>query len=104
MTNLSTKPEQLRRRKERLVRLIEQQRFGLSMASAQWLEQTASIDQGWQVLVRFKPVLLGFGAVCVFGSLKSPSRLVRWGRKAMSLWGGYRMLRRSTSAALSKRS
>ncbi len=87
----------LRYRKAQLVRQIEAERTALKATAAEWRRSTESIDQGWQFLQRYKAILLSTVGVLALKNLRHPSRLIKWSRRAVSLFSSYLLLRKAAA-------
>ena len=94
INRLTRRDKILRQRKAQLLKHMQADRHLLQQNSVEWLQLTAPVDQGWQAMVRYKPVVLGAAAFLAIRSLRQPLRLVRWSRKALSLWSSYQLLKR----------
>ncbi len=77
----------------KLLNQIQQQRLDMSIARRDWLESTARYDRGWLKLVSYRRYLaIGSSALAIW-SVRSPSRLLRWGKRGFGLWSTFRMIR-----------
>ncbi len=84
---------QLAQEKAILLRQIEQQRLDLANSTAHWIEVTAPYDSGWAKIVSMRKYLMvGSSLVALYG-IRHPSKIVRWSRRAVSLWGAIRLFR-----------
>ncbi|MDC9580347.1 YqjK-like family protein [Xenorhabdus sp. PR6a] len=84
---------QRKRRKQQLLKEIQQQRQLLSAYSQSWLEVTQPYDKGWQALTAFKPyVAIGAGLALLYG-LRHPKRFYRWSRRMISILGIVKIVR-----------
>ncbi|MBW5405473.1 YqjK-like family protein [Morganella morganii] len=80
------------RKKQALIDTIAAQRSDLSQATGQWLKKTESFDRTWQTLAQLRPlVIAGISLISVL-SVRHPKKLVRWGQRALGLWGVFRTL------------
>jgi len=68
-------------RKAQLLATIEQQRIDILVDANRWREASRPIDDGWQRLMRFKPLLIGAGGVLLLHGARHPNRLVRLARR-----------------------
>ncbi|MDW7748496.1 YqjK family protein [Halomonas sp.] len=66
-----------RARKVELEHAIEQQRIDLLVAASRWQSASRSIDQGWQVLMRYRVPLLLVGGTVIYRTVRRPGGLVR---------------------------
>lgn len=83
------------RKKQALIDTIAAQRSDLSQATDQWLKKTESFDRTWQTLSQLRPlVVAGVSLVSVF-AVRHPKKLIRWGQRALGLWGVFRTLQSS---------
>ncbi|MEE3651256.1 MULTISPECIES: YqjK-like family protein [unclassified Brenneria] len=83
--------------KMQLLRKIQQQRLDLSAGKKQWLESTATCDRYWQNLMQWRKYwVIGSGFIALYG-IRHPSRMIRWGRRAIGLWGTVRLFRKTFS-------
>jgi hypothetical protein len=83
------------REKIRLMEMIIQQRLDLSASRKEWLRATASIDRGWLKIVDMKKYLIvGSSLLAVYG-VRHPSKVVRWARRAVGIWGTVKLFRRT---------
>ncbi|WP_145507518.1 YqjK-like family protein [Yersinia alsatica] len=84
---------QLVQEKAALLQEIQQQRLDLANSAAHWLEVTAPYDRGWAKIVGMRKYLMvGSGIVALYG-IRHPSKLVRWSRRVVSVWGTIRLFR-----------
>ncbi len=84
---------QLAQEKAILLRQIEQQRLDLANSTAHWIEVTAPYDSGWAKIVSMRKYLMvGSSLVALYG-IRHPSKIVRWSRRAVSVWGSIRLFR-----------
>ncbi|WP_158294511.1 YqjK family protein [Halomonas urmiana] len=72
--------ERLARRAE-LEHAIEQQRIDLLVAAHRWRTAERALDQGWQLLVRFKTPLLMAGGLLAYRGLRHPGGAARLARR-----------------------
>lgn len=84
----------LQQRKKLLLKKMQVDRQLLQLHATEWLQLTSPVDQGWLAVMRYKHLALGTAAVIVVRSLRHPLRLLRWSRKALSLWSSYQLLKR----------
>lgn len=84
--------------KEQLLRQIQQQRLDLAASKTLWLEKTAPIDHGWQVVYGLRKYIAIGSTIFTFYSLRHPNKLMRWSRRTLSLWGTFRLMRKSYQA------
>ncbi|MCL2891823.1 YqjK-like family protein [Brenneria tiliae] len=83
--------------KTRLLRKIQQQRLDLSAAKKHWLESTAPYDRYWHNLLQWRKYwVFGSGLIALYG-VRHPSRMIRWARRAVGLWGTVRLFRKTFS-------
>lgn len=83
------------RKKQALIDTIAAQRRDLSQAADQWLKKTESFDRTWQTLSQLRPlVVAGVSLASVF-AVSHPKKLIRWGQRALGLWGVFRTLQSS---------
>ncbi|MCL2898376.1 YqjK-like family protein [Brenneria tiliae] len=83
--------------KTRLLRKIQQQRLDLSAAKKCWLESTAPYDRYWHNLLQWRKYwVFGSGLIALYG-VRHPSRMIRWARRAVGLWGTVRLFRKTFS-------
>ncbi|EKN3346009.1 YqjK-like family protein [Yersinia ruckeri] len=90
--------QQLQLEKEKLLRQIEQQRLDLANSAAHWLEITAPYDRGWLKILEMRKILVLGSSVLAIYSTRHPSRVIRWSRRALSVWGTVRLFRRTFSS------
>lgn len=83
------------RKKDRLLEEIQQQRAEITQLTAHWRIQTAPIDKGYRNLVRYKNVLMGGLGLMMLYNIRSPSKMVRWSRRALNTWQVFRLFRRT---------
>lgn len=82
-------------KKEQLIRQIQQQRLDLTANKTLWLDTTEPLDRGWQTLYGLRKYLaIGSGVVALY-AVRHPSLLIRWSRRALSLWGTLRLVRKT---------
>ncbi|PWC13289.1 cell division protein FtsH [Brenneria roseae subsp. americana] len=87
--------QQRNREKAQLLRAIQQQRLDLSAGKNEWLDSTAHYDRYWHSLMQWRRYwIVGSGLIALYGA-RHPSRLIRWGRRALGLWGTLRLLRKT---------
>ncbi|CQJ64139.1 inner membrane protein YqjK [Yersinia intermedia] len=83
----------LAQEKAALLREIQQQRLDLAHSAAHWIEVTAPYDRGWaQIVGMRKYLMVGSSLVALYG-IRHPSKLIRWSRRAVSIWGTIRLFR-----------
>lgn len=81
------------RRKEQLIRQIQQQRLDLAANKTLWLEKTEPFDRSWQTLYGLRKYMaIGSSVIALYG-IRHPSKLIRWSRRALSVWGTVRLIR-----------
>lgn len=84
---------QLALEKEALLREIQQQRLDLANSTARWVEVTAPFDRGWaQIVGMRKYLMVGSSLVALYG-VRHPSKLLRWSRRAISVWSTIQLVR-----------
>lgn len=84
--------------KVQLLRKIQQQRLDLSANKKYLLGSTAPYDRYWHNLLQWRKYwIVGSGLIAVYG-VRHPSRLIRWGRRAVGLWGTLRFFRKTFSS------
>ncbi|RLM20572.1 cell division protein FtsH [Brenneria alni] len=89
--------QQRDREKTQLLRKIQQQRLDLSSGKKHWLESTASYDRYWQNLLQWRKYwVIGSGLIAIYG-VRHPRRMILWGRRAVGLWGTFRLFRKTFS-------
>ncbi|MEQ9887724.1 YqjK-like family protein [Pectobacterium zantedeschiae] len=87
--------QQRDREKAQLLRRIQQQRLDLSAGKKNWLNTTARYDRGWQSLMQWRKYwIVGSSLVALYG-VRHPSRMIRWGRRVVGLWGTFRLVRKT---------
>ncbi|PVZ84942.1 cell division protein FtsH [Serratia sp. S1B] len=85
-------------KKEQLLRQIQQQRLDLAASKTLWLEKTAPIDHGWQTVYGLRRyIAVGSTIIALYG-MRHPSKIIRWSRRVFSLWGTFRLMRKSYRA------
>jgi len=94
---MTSKRRVLQRRKSVLLQAIAAERETLRHEATQWHAATQRLDNGWAAIMRYRPLLMGAGALLALTTLKKPLHLVRWGRKALSLWTSYQLLKRTST-------
>ncbi|MFC3394307.1 YqjK-like family protein [Brenneria rubrifaciens] len=89
--------QQRNREKAQLLRTIQQQRLDLSARKSEWLASTARYDRYWQNLVQWRKYwIVGSSLIALYGA-RHPLRFIRWGRRAIGLWGTAKLLRKTFS-------
>ncbi|MEI7345821.1 YqjK-like family protein [Dickeya chrysanthemi] len=91
--------QRLAAEKGQLLSRIQQQRLTLVAEKKRWLEITAPCDEYWRKwahIRRYLPLLAP--AVAIVG-LRHPRRLVRFVRKAASVWSAVKLIRATLSPA-----
>ncbi|ABS46256.1 yqjK-like family protein [Yersinia pseudotuberculosis IP 32953] len=86
---------QLALEKEALLREIQQQRLDLADNAARWVEVTAPFDRGWAQIVSMRKYLIAGGSLVALYSVRHPSKLLRWSRRAVSTWSTLQLFRRT---------
>jgi hypothetical protein len=81
--------------KARLIRKIERQRADLAIASEEWLDSTAKLDHLWVKLFDARKYLVVASSAAAIYSIRHPSRLIRWSKRAFSIWGTVRLFRKT---------
>ncbi|AJJ09602.1 yqjK-like family protein [Yersinia rohdei] len=84
---------QLAQEKAALIQEIQQQRLDLAQCAAQWVEVTAPYDRGWATMVSMRKYLMVGSSLLALYGIRHPSKLVRWSRRAVSVWGTIRLFR-----------
>ncbi|WP_431224892.1 YqjK-like family protein [Serratia sp. L9] len=83
--------------KEQLIRQIQQQRLDLAASKTLWLEKTEPLDRGWQKVYGLRKYMaVGSSIIALYG-IRHPSKLIRWSRRALGLWGTIRLFRKTFS-------
>lgn len=85
-------------KKEQLLRQIQQQRLDLATSKNLWLEKTVPIDHGWQVIYGLRKYIAIGSTIFTLYGIRHPSKLMRWSRRALSLWGTFRLIHKSYKA------
>ncbi|RUT64345.1 cell division protein FtsH (plasmid) [Morganella morganii] len=80
------------RKKQALIDTIAAQRSDLSQAADQWLKKTESFDRTWQTLSQLRPLVVAGVSLISVLSVRHPKKLIRWGQRALGLWGIFRTL------------
>lgn len=81
--------------KVKLLRQIDTQRAELAAGCVEWLDATAKVDRGWVTLIDMRKYLvLGSSVLAIYG-IRHPSSVVRWSRRALSIWGTVQLFRRN---------
>ena len=83
--------------KVRLLRKIERERADLVVAKQEWLTSTAKLDQTWLKVVDMRKYLVVASSAVAVYSIRHPSRLIRWSKRAFSIWGTVRLFRKTLS-------
>ncbi|MCV9878806.1 YqjK-like family protein [Brenneria izbisi] len=87
--------QQRDRKKAQLLRTIQQQRLDLCAGKNAWLDSTAKYDRYWHGLVQWRRYwIVGSGLIALY-NVRHPSRLLRWGKRAVGLWGTVRLIRKT---------
>ncbi|MDX3773877.1 YqjK-like family protein [Chromatiaceae bacterium AAb-1] len=84
----------IQHRKAQLIRQIRQQRTELAAYTDEWHQVTDPLDQGWQNLLKYKMYILAAASLLAINTISHPDRLLRWSKRALSLWSSYTLLRR----------
>ncbi|MGJ7458711.1 YqjK-like family protein [Halomonas sp. MA07-2] len=79
-------------RKGRLEARIEQQRIDILVEASRYREASRPIDEGWQMMMRFKAPLYALGGVLLMKSARHPNSLLRVAKR---LTAGVLLLRRA---------
>lgn len=95
---MTSRQKVLQRRKTQLLHLIESERNQLQLQSQKWQQLTAPIDHSWYAIMRYRPIVLGAtaGIIAIVG-LRKPLRILRWSRRALSLWSSYQLFKQSSA-------
>ncbi|MEX9966985.1 YqjK-like family protein [Providencia stuartii] len=80
------------KKKQRLIKQIEQQRSELSAASKDWLQMTEPYDCSWQIFVTFRPIFVAAAGLISLYTIKRPQRIFSLGKKAIAAWSLVRTL------------
>jgi len=83
--------------KARLLRKIERERADLAVAKEEWLIATTKLDQVWVKIVDARKYLVVASSALAIYSIRHPSRLIRWSKRAFSLWGTVRLFQKTFS-------
>lgn len=94
---MTSRSKVLQRRKAQLLEYIVAERVALQHQAVEWQQLTAPIDQGWYAVMRYRPLIFGATALLVVSSIRKPVHLLRWGRKALSIWTSYQLFKRSST-------
>ncbi len=81
--------------KARLIRKIERERADLAIAADEWLVSTTKLDQVWLKVVDARKYLVIASSAAAIYSIRHPSRLIRWSKRALSIWGTVRLFRKT---------
>ncbi|CNI42596.1 YqjK-like family protein [Yersinia pekkanenii] len=84
---------QLALEKAALLREIQQQRLDLANSTAHWIDVTAPYDRVWAQIVSMRKYLIVGSSLVALYSIRHPSKLIRWSRRAASVWGTVRLFR-----------
>ncbi|MEA9390385.1 YqjK-like family protein [Acerihabitans sp. TG2] len=79
--------------KAQLLRKIQQQRLDLAAEKQQWFMATAGYDRSWNMLVNLRKYLIAGSSLFALYTVRHPSRLVRWTKRALGLLGTIRLIR-----------
>lgn len=80
-------------KKLQLLHRVRQQRQDLSWEVEDWLVATARYDRGWQKLVSLRKYMVAGSSLIALYSLRHPSRLVLWTKRALGMLGTVKVLR-----------
>lgn len=78
-----------------LLRKIERQRNELAESCHDWLNATAKFDRHWLKIMDMRKYLVVGSSILAVYTLRHPSIIIRWSRRAMGLWGTLRLFRRT---------
>ncbi|KAB7898534.1 cell division protein FtsH [Rouxiella sp. S1S-2] len=81
--------------KARLLRKIERERADLAVASEEWLTATTKVDHAWVKIVDMRKYLVVASSAMAIYSIRHPSKLMRWSKRAFSIWGTVRLFRKT---------
>jgi len=79
--------------KAHLIRKIQQQRLDLASEKQQWLNATAGYDRSWNTLLNLRKYLIAGSSLLALYTIRHPSRLVRWTKRALGLLGTIKLIR-----------
>lgn len=79
-------------RKAELEARIEQQRIDILVEASRYREASRPLDEGWQMLMRFKAPLYALGGALLLKSARHPNSLLRVAKR---LTAGALLLRRA---------
>jgi len=72
---MTSKRRVLQRRKSVLLQAIAAERETLRHEATQWHAATQRLDNGWAAIMRYRPLLMGAGAILALTTLKKTAAL-----------------------------
>lgn len=81
--------------KARLLRKIERERADLALASQEWRVATNKLDHAWVKIVDMRKYLVVASSAMAIYGIRHPSFLMRWSKRAFSIWGTVRLFRKT---------
>ena len=91
-TRRESPPPSRAARKAELEARIEQQRIDILVEASRYREASRPLDEGWQMLMRFKAPLYALGGALLLKSARHPNSLLRVAKR---LTAGVVLLRRA---------
>lgn len=93
------KRQLLATKKQMLIKRIEQQRSDLTASSKDWLQTTERYDRTWKFFITFRPLFIAATGILSIYSLKKPQKLLRLGKKALTIWSLARTVQSTLNAS-----
>lgn len=81
-------------RKTQLLHQIQQQRLDLSACHRDWLVATATLDNRWQTLQRFRLWMIAGSSFMAIWSIRHPRFLFRWTKRGVAIWSSWRLVKK----------
>lgn len=81
-----------------LLHKIAQQRSELSANRQAFLEHTATFDNGYLTLMKYRKLTIAGAGIVAIYAMRHPRKLILWGRRALGIWSTLSFVRNSLNA------